>query len=268
MNRRLTAALALPAALALTLTACGGGGSESEPAATGEGGIPLLEEGKLKVCTDLSYQPFQFERDGDVVGFDVDLVDLVAEELGVEQEIVNTPFETITTGAAFNTGECDLAAAGMTITEERAEVIEFSEGYFDANQAVVAKADANIADEAGLAGVPIAAQTGTTGLQYAEENLSDAEIITYEDLPLSLQALQNGDVEAVINDNGVLYDFAKENPDYAVQFDIETGEEYGIAAKKDNTALIDKVNEVVSAAKEDGTYDSIYEEWFGAAPAN
>ena len=189
-------------------------------------------------------------------------------ELGVEQEIVNTPFETITTGAAFNTGECDLAAAGMTITEERAEVIEFSEGYFDANQAVVAKADANIADEAGLAGVPIAAQTGTTGLQYAEENLGDAEVITYEDLPLSLQALQNGEVEAVINDNGVLYDFAKENTDYAVGFDIQTGEQYGIAAKKGNTALIEKVDEVIGAAREDGTYDGIYEEWFGTAPAS
>jgi len=267
VKRRLTTALALPAALLIALSACGGGG-ESEPAATGEGGVPLLEEGKLKVCTHLSYQPFQFERDGDVVGFDVDLVDLVAEELGVEQEIVNTPFETITTGAAFNTGECDLAAAGMTITPEREEVIEFSEGYFDANQAVLSKADSGISDEAGLAGKKVAAQTGTTGLQYAEENLGDAEVITYEDLPLSLQALQNGEVEAVINDNGVLYDFAKENTDYAVGFDIQTGEQYGIAAKKGNTALIEKVDEVIGAAREDGTYDGIYEEWFGTAPAS
>jgi polar amino acid transport system substrate-binding protein len=266
VKRRLMAALAVPAAAMLTLSACGGGGGESEPQGTAEGGISLVREGELTVCTHLSYQPFQFERDGEIVGFDVDLVDLVAEELGVQQEIVNTPFETITTGAAFNTGECDLAAAGMTITPERAEVIEFSEGYFDANQAILARADSDISDEASLAGKTVAAQTGTTGLQYAEENLGDAEVFTYEDLPLSLQALQNGDVESVINDNGVLYDFAKENPDFEVKFDIETGEEYGMAAKKGNTALIDKVNEVIGAAKEDGRYDEIYQEWFGTAP--
>lgn len=265
MNKRFTAALALSGAALLTLSACGGGG-DAEPAATAEGGIPLVAEGKLTVCTHLSYQPFQFEDGDDIVGFDVDLVDLVAEDLGVEQEIANTPFETITTGAAFNNNECDIAAAGMTITPERAAVIEFSEGYFDANQAVLAKADAGITDEAGLSGKKVAAQTGTTGLAYAEENFGDAEVITYEDLPLSMQALQTGEVDAVVNDNGVLYDFAGDNPEFAVGFDIETGEEYGIAAKQGNTAMIDKVNEVVQAAKDDGRYAEIYEKWFGTQP--
>ncbi|WP_226829588.1 transporter substrate-binding domain-containing protein [Brevibacterium aurantiacum] len=162
MKRRLTLATVAVGAM-LALSACGGGG-ESEPAATGEGGVPLVKEGKLTTCTHLSYQPFQFEKDGEVVGFDVDIVDAVAKKLGVEQEIVNTPFETITTGAAFNQDQCDVAAAAMTITPEREEAIGFSEPYFAANQAVLTKDDKTAKDADALKDFKVGAQAGTTGL--------------------------------------------------------------------------------------------------------
>lgn len=262
MKRRLTLATVAIGAM-LALSACGG---DTEEPATAEGGVPLVEEGNLTTCTHLSYQPFQFEKDDEIVGFDVDIVDAVAKKLGVEQKIVNTPFETITTGAAFNQGQCDVAAAAMTITPEREEAIGFSEPYFPANQAILTKDGKTAKDEASLKGLKIAAQAGTTGLDYATENFKDAEVITYEDLPLSLQALKNGQADAVINDNGVLYDYAATTDGFAVGFDIDTGEHYGIGMKKDNAEMKKAVDDTIKELKDSGEYDKIYEKWFGDAP--
>ena len=124
---------ALAVALLATVTA-GCGGDEGE---TVEGGVELVKAGRLTVCTHLPYPPFQFTRGDEVVGFDVDLMDLVADDLGVDQEILNTPFEGIETGETLNTMQCDAAAAGMTITEEREEVMDFSDPYIDSTLALI-----------------------------------------------------------------------------------------------------------------------------------
>jgi polar amino acid transport system substrate-binding protein len=256
--------LAAAGALALGLTACAADTETTEL----EGGEQLIESGKLTVCTHLPYKPFQFNQGGEVVGFDVDMMDLVAEELGVEQEIFDTPFEGIQSGESLNTGKCDVAAAGMTITEERARVIDFSEPYFDATQALIVKQGSGIASLDDLAGKSLAVQEGTTGALYAEENApDDTEIRTFEDLALLTAAVKTGQVDAGINDNGVLYDYVKENPDTEVVTEFDTGEQYGFAVKKDgNDALLDTVNKVIADAQQDGTYDEIYEKWFGSAP--
>ncbi|WP_262774875.1 transporter substrate-binding domain-containing protein [Brevibacterium permense] len=264
MKRRSSLAI-LAAGAMLALSACGGGGA-SEPAATGKGGVPLVKEGKLTTCTHLSYQPFQFEKDGEVVGFDVDIVDAVAKKLGVEQEIINTSFETITSGAEFNQNKCDVAAAATTITPEREEATDFSEPYFDANQAILTKADKTAKDEKALKDFKIAAQAGTTGLDYATEHFKDSEVITYEDLPLSLEALKTGQVDAVINDNGVLYNYNTENKGFAVGFDIKTDEHYGISMKKGNSEMKKAVDDTIKEIKDNGEYDKIYKKWFGDAP--
>src|SRR5699024_2868091 len=115
--------------------------------------------------------------------------------------------------------QCDVAAAAMTITPEREEAIDFSESYFPANQAILTTEDKTADDEAGLKDFKVAAQAGTTSLDYANENFTDAEIVTYEDLPLSLEALKNGQADAVINDNGVLYDYAANNDGFTVGFE-------------------------------------------------
>ena len=252
LSRRNALSLAVAGALTLGLTACGGGGDESEAPATAKGGVPIVKDGTLTTCTHLSYQPFQFEKDDEVVGFDVDIVDAVAKKLGVEQEIVNTPFETITTGAAFSQDQCDVAAAAMTITPEREEAIDFSESYFPANQALLTKDGKTAKDEADLKGFKVAAQAGTTGLDYATENFKDAEVVTYEDLPLSLEALKNGQADAVVNDNGVLYDYAANNDGFTVGFDIDTGEHYGIGMKKGNTDMKEAVDETLKEIKDNG----------------
>ena len=132
-----TAGLLLVAAC----TSSDDGGSGSKTAA---GGVELVKAGQLTTCTHLPYPPFQSEIDGKVQGFDVSLIDLVAKDLGVKQEILDTPFENFKTGAFLNSGECDLAAAGMTITEERKKNVDFSDPYFDATQAVLVDKNAGV----------------------------------------------------------------------------------------------------------------------------
>jgi polar amino acid transport system substrate-binding protein len=255
--------VAAVSALSLGLAGCAAGDTTEL-----EGGQKIVEEGSLTVCTHMPYKPFQFNEGGEPVGFDVDLMDLVAKDLGLEQKIFDTPFEGIQSGQSLNTGQCDAAAAGMTITEERATAIDFSDPYFDATQALLVKKDSGIASLEDLSGKSLAVQVGTTGEIYAEDNApDDVTLRSFEDLALLEAAVKTGQVDAGINDNGVLYDYVKSNPELAVATEFDTGEQYGFAVKKDsNDALLDTINQVIATAKEDGTYDKIYEKWFGSAP--
>jgi polar amino acid transport system substrate-binding protein len=257
-------ALALIPALALAaaaLTACGGDGG-----GTAAGGVQLIASGKLTTCTHLPYQPFQVKQGDKIVGFDVDLVDLVAKKLGVQQNIVDIAFENIESGEAMNSGQCDLAAAGMTITDKRKQKFDFSAPYFEATQALLVKSGSPIKDFSNVAGKKIGVQSATTGADYAKENAKGAEIVTFDDLALEEQAVKNGTVDAGVNDNGVLYDFVKTNPDTAVVKEFKTNEFYGIGVKQGNTALVTAINDALKASVTDGTYASIYQKWFGKAP--
>jgi polar amino acid transport system substrate-binding protein len=233
-----------------------------------EGGVPLVKSGTLTVCTHLPYEPFQFQKDGQTVGFDVDLLNLVAKDLGVKQEILDTPFEGIQSGQDLNNNKCDAAAAGMTITDTRKENFDFSDPYFDATQALIAKKGVDAKDLASLKGKKLGVQASTTGQEYAQKNEAAAgyTIIEYEDLALQLTAVQTGAVDAAINDNGVLFDYVKKNAELEIGAEFDTGEQYGIGVKKGNKALLDKINESLKKAKENGEYDKIYETWFGKKP--
>ena len=267
MNRRL-GTIAATCALALTAASCATDTDTTDL----EGGEKVVEEGKLTVCTHLPYEPFQYKDAGKIVGFDVDLMDLIAEELGVEQTIVNTPFETIETGQAMSTGKCDIAAAGMTITEERERVMDFADPYFEATQALLVKKGAGYDSLEALAGETVGVQANTTGKAYAEDNApEDVELKTFEDLALLTGAVKTGDVAAAINDNGVLYDFVKSNPETSVVKEFNTGEKYGFAAEKGDanaTKLMDMFNKALAKAKRDGTMEKIHQKWFGEVPGN
>ncbi|WP_168581875.1 transporter substrate-binding domain-containing protein [Gephyromycinifex aptenodytis] len=259
---------------ALVLAGCGGGDkpADSDAAATGSASeYKLVKDGTLTVCTHMAYKPFQFNDGGKIVGFDVDIMDLVAKKMGVTQQIVDVPFDQIWSGTAFQAGKCDVGAAGMTITPERANSVLLSEGYFDATQALLVKKGSGLTNLAQLKGKNLGVQTDTTGQKYGEENkeANGYTTVVFDDLPLSVNAVKAGRVDAAINDNGVLYDFAKDNPDTEVVAEFNTGEEYGIAAKKDDPdakKIIDLVNSTVEEAKSDGTYDEIYKKWFGTTP--
>lgn len=263
-SRRTSTLIVVAAVAALALSAC----SSTSETPSSSGGVALIDAAKLTACTQLPYRPFEYSDGGAITGFDIDIVAEIAKDLGVPQEIVDTPFEGIQTGEDLSTGKCDIAAAGMTITDVRKSALDFSDPYFDATQALLVKADSNITSLADLAGKRIGTQAATTGEIYAKEKAPDAEIVQFEDLALLQTAVQTGQVDAAINDNGVLFDFANLNKDVKVSAEFATGEQYGLGVKLGNTALLDQVNATLARIKSDGTYDTLYAEYFGVAPAS
>ncbi|MGH1563364.1 transporter substrate-binding domain-containing protein [Mumia sp. DW29H23] len=268
-GRRLgRAAAAAAGALALTVTMAACGGDDGDDSAASVDGIDIVKSGTLTICTNLPYKPFQYPDDsGEIVGFDTDLLGLLADDMGLETEIVDVDWNQVTSGAAFKAGKCDVGMGGMTITPEREAAIAISDPYFEATQALLVKADSGIGGLEDLKGKKLGVQTDTTGEVYANENAAKYGYtpVAFDDLSLEATALKAGRVDAAINDNGVLYDFVKDNPDTAVATEFDTGEEYGFAAEKDANGekLIERLNGVLKTAQEDGTYDEITKKYFG-----
>ncbi|MER5598479.1 transporter substrate-binding domain-containing protein [Streptomyces sp. NPDC002265] len=262
---RVLAATAATAGLVL-VAGCSSGGSGSGATKTAAGGVELVKAGQLTTCTHLPYPPFQSEIDGKVQGFDVSLIDLVAKNLGVKQAIVDTPFENFKTGAFLNSEQCDLAAAGMTITEERKKNVDFSDPYFDATQAVLADKDSGITSLADVKakGKKLGAQAQTTGEDYAKKQGFDP--VSFESSDAVLSGLRSGQVQAVIIDYPVVQGWLKDkaNADaFKVVDNLNTGEQYGFTVKKGNTKLLAAINKAIADAKADGTYKKLYEKWIG-----
>lgn len=233
------------------------------------GGVPVVEKGKLTVCTHLPYPPFQFEQGGKVVGFDVALIDLVAKDLGVEQKVLDTPFENFKTGAFLNSGKCDLAAAGMTITDERKKNVDFSVPYFDATQALLATKKSGVKSLADVKSMnkKLGAQAGTTGESYATSQGFDP--VAFESSDAVLNGLRTGQVDAVIIDYPVVQGWLKDKAnaaEFVLGENIETGEQYGFSVKKGNDKLRAAIDKAIEDAKADGTYNKLYEQWIGPLP--
>jgi polar amino acid transport system substrate-binding protein len=267
--KRLLALSAAASALALMLTGCANYSSSTTGSSSAASSAPapvLVASGKLTVCTNLSYKPFQYKDDsGKVLGFDVDLMDLVAKKLGVTQDIVDIEFQQITSGAAFAAKKCDADAAAITITAERQQATAFSDPYFAATQALLVPATSGVTDLSALKGKVVGVQTDTTGADYATKNAPQYgyTVKVFDDFPSSANAVLAGTVDAAINDNGVVYNFSKDNPKTVVGTEFKTNESYGFSMAKDNTALQSVVNAVLASAKSDGTYNTIYKKWFG-----
>lgn len=262
-----TALTAVAAISALALSACSSGSGGSAD------GIDLIAADTLTTCTHLPYKPFEFtDDDGKVVGFDVSMLDLLANALDVEQKVVDIEWSQITSGAAFAAGKCEVGFGAMTITEERANSVDFSDPYFNATQALLVRTADGYSSLADLDGKKLGVQTDTTGQIYAQENAEEYgyEIVVFDDSITGFLAVSSGKVDAAMNDNAPLYEYVKENPDTEVTAEFDTGEQYGFAFVKDdeNSAkLIEKFNEALATAKSDGTYDSEFEKWFGKLPA-
>jgi polar amino acid transport system substrate-binding protein len=258
------------AALGSVLLVAGCGSGSSSGPATAAGGVKLVAAGKLTVCTHLPYAPFQFNEGGKVVGFDMDLMDLVAKKLGVTQTVVDTPFEGIKSGQDLNTGKCDVAAAGMTIKPERAKVVDFSVPYFNATQALLVRKGAPYTSLESFKGKKLGVQSGTTGKDYvASKKLSGVTVTEFEDLATLQQALATNQIEGAVDDLPVWTDYIKKNAGkFEIGAEFDTGEQYGFGVKKGgNPQLLKTVNDVIASSKSDGTYNTIYEKWFGTKPA-
>lgn len=253
---RLRMILAVIAVLALVAAACGDDDADS-------GDFDLVSSGTLTVCTDAPYPPMEFEEDGEFTGFDIELMRAIADDLGLDLAVVNSGFDPITSGLAMEAGDCDIAAAAITITEEREENIDFSDGYFSGDQSLLTTSDSGITTLADTAGRNLGVQTGTTGEQYANENASDAEIVSFENPGDVILALTAGEIDAVLQDIVVNQSAADDNEGFVVVETFPTGEEYGFAVQEEGSeALLEAVNESLQTVRDDGTYDEIYDEFF------
>ena len=279
--KQLRTMIALLAILALALAACGDDGT-TEPTGAGsdttEAGSDTTEgqpaadfetvtEGTLTVCTDSPYPPMEFEVDGEFTGFDIELMREIAAGLGLDLAVNNTGFDPITSGLAMEAGDCDIAAASITITEERAEAILFSDGYFTADQSLLVKADSGLTSLADMDGQSLGVQTGTTGQIYAEENAPEgAELVDFENPGDLFLALDGGQIAGILQDIIPNADRALSDDTVVVAETYPTDETYGFAAKLEGSeALMDAVNTQLAALREDGTYDAIYDEFFPSA---
>jgi len=262
----------LPAlALMATVGACAksdSGNTGSTSAAPGAASVKLVKSGQLTTCTSLPYPPFQSEEGGKIVGFDVDLVDLAAKKLNVKQEFSDVKFDVIKSGAVLNSNQCDVAAAGMTITEERKANLDFSNPYFDEVLSVLTKkGEAKTLDEVKTKKLRLGVQTGTTSLDLAKEK--GIEATEFDDAGKQLLALQSNQIDVILQDLPVVNDWLKK-PEVAEKFElgevIESGNQYGFAVKKGNAELLKVINEQLDAAIKDGTWAKVYKQWIGSEP--
>lgn len=247
----------LAAVLTVTLAACGGGGG------SGSGGGE-----DITVASDIAYPPFEFEKDGEPVGFDIDLLDEIGKRAGFTPEYQNVTFDGIINGLRNN--QYDLAISAMTITPERQERIDFSDPYFNADQSLLVPSDSDIGAVEEIGDATVGVQIGTTGEikanEFEEKGDITGEVRTFDTIEDAFAALNNGQIDAIINDLPVSQDEASSSDgELEIVQVIPTGEQYGIAFPKDSDLRQD-VNKALQEIKEDGTYEEIYKKWIGRAP--
>lgn len=266
MNTRSLRALSTVAVVALALSACGSDGGDGETAA---GELTLVTDGTLTVCSDVPYAPFEdFDESSEsgFKGFDIDIVQAVADGLELELAVKDASFDTLQSGLALNAGDCDLAASAMTITEERQANLAFSDGYYESLQSLLVPVDSDIASIDDLDGRRVGVQQGTTGEAYATENAPGAELVSFPSDAELYQALQAGQVDALLQDLPVNVTHTVDGR-YTIVEEYDTDETYGLAMKKDNTALVEAVNEQLTALRDSGEYDELYDKYFSAEAA-
>ncbi|WP_156253372.1 ABC transporter substrate-binding protein [Pseudactinotalea terrae] len=267
---RLTTMAALAATTSLALAACGGGsGGDDEGGEGGGTDLELVTPGTLTVCSEVPYPPFEVEDSSapsGYSGFDIDLAQAIADSLELELVVQDVSFDGIQSGTAYASGQCDMGASAVTITEERQANLDFSDPYYDSLQSLLVAADSGIASLADLAGQPVAVQATTTGEAYAQENApADAELISYPGDAEMWPALQAGQVVAILQDLPVNLTHAQEDPAYVIVEEYDTDESYGFAFGKDsNPNLLAAVNEALQTMRDDGSYQELYDSYFSA----
>lgn len=255
MKKYLVFLMAALMLVALAVAGCGGSKDEAK----------AQPEKVLRVATEPTFAPFEFQKEGsdELAGFDMDLIRAIGKKLGYKVEIANMGFDALI--PALNTGNIDVAIAGMSITDERKQAVGMSDPYYTSGLIVMVKKDNNdIKSIDDLAGKRIAAQIGTTGADKAN-SVKDAKVTLFNTNTESAMELTNGGVDAVINDSPVIgYYLAQGGSEVAKTVgDVMEAEQYGIAVKKDNTKLLEDINKALAELKKDGEYDNIYKTWFG-----
>lgn len=234
----------------------------------GFAGIANAQEETLDVVTDPSFVPFEMmdQDSGEMVGFDMDIINEVAERAGFDINLRTMDFNGII--PAVQTGNVDIAIAGITITDERAEIVDFSDPYYDSGlRLLVGADDDSIETVEDLEGKTVATKIGSTSYDYLQENLGDsAEITPYPGSSDMYMALLGGSADAVFYDAPNVGYFSQTQGEGRARTvgPLYEGQQYGIVLVKDSE-WVEPVNEALASMKEDGTYDEIHTKWFGSA---
>lgn len=221
----------------------------------------------LTVGANIGNVPWEFQdADGNIVGFEIDLVTEVAERLGRPLTIENIPFQGLF--SAVQSGRIDIAVSSITITQERLGSVAFAQPYYDSDQSLtVAEGGPTTLEE--MSGKVVGVDTGSTGDMWATEYTGTYEfgdIRRYEGLAPAMLDLQAGRIDGYISDIPALLYYVKDKPELQVVARIVTNEKYSMMFAKDNDALLNEVNEILTALKTEGFMTELHEKWFGATP--
>ena len=263
---------------ALALTACGGSSSaassaaassvassaaaSSEAASAAATELTTVEAGKLTMATNAAFPPYEMTTDaGEFEGIDIETAQAIADKLGLELQIDDMDFDAAL--LSVQQGKADIVMAGVTVTDERKAVMDFSDSYATGIQSIIVPEGSDIASPDDLAGKMIGTQRGTTGYIYCSDDFGDENVVAYDDGLTAVQALNNGQVDAVVIDNAPAKEFVAANPGLVILDTSYAEEDYAIGMAK-GSSLEDAVNAVLEELKADGTLQSIVDKYITA----
>ena len=277
-------ALLLGTAMMLSLAACGSSASVSESTASSEtssseaasseasaetaGELTTVTPGKLTMSTNAAFPPYEMTDDnGNYVGIDIEVAEAIADKLGLELQVDDMDFDAALLAA--QTGKSDMVMAGVTVTEERQTVMDFSNTYATGIQVVIVPEDSDIASIEDMTGKMIGVQRGTTGDLYCSASVEDGgfgeeNVTPYDNGLTAVQALMNGQVDCVVIDNAPAQEFVDANPGLKLLDTEYANEDYAIGVAKGNTALLDAINGALEELQADGTVQSIVDKYITA----
>ena len=270
------------AALVLSLAACGSTASSaasseavSSDAASSETAsseaasetetaeLSTVEPGKLIMSTNAAFPPYEMTTDsGEFEGIDIETAQAIADKLGLELQIDDMDFDAAL--LAVQQGKSDMVMAGVTVTDERQNVMDFTDSYATGIQSIIVKEDSDIASVGDLAGKKIGTQRGTTGYLYCSDDFGDENVVAYDDGLTAVQMLNNGQVDCVVIDNAPAKEFVAANPGLKLLDTAYVEEDYAIGVGKGNTELKDAINTALEELKADGTLQAIVDKYITA----
>ena len=274
--------LMIAAALVLSLAACGSTASSaasseaassdaaSSEAASSEAAsetetaeLSTVEPGKLIMSTNAAFPPYEMTTDsGEFEGIDIETAQAIADKLGLELQIDDMDFDAAL--LAVQQGKSDMVMAGVTVTDERQNVMDFTDSYATGIQSIIVKEDSDIASVDDLAGKKIGTQRGTTGYLYCSDDFGDENVVAYDDGLTAVQMLNNGQVDCVVIDNAPAKEFIAANPGLKLLDTAYVEEDYAIGVGKGNTELKDAINTALEELKTDGTLQAIVDKYITA----
>ena len=276
ISRRSFLAAAGLSVAALALTACGGSSastassvassaasSEAASTSAAAGELTTVEAGKLTMATNAAFPPYEMTTDaGEFEGIDIETAQAIADKLGLELQIDDMDFDAAL--LSVQQGKADIVMAGVTVTDERKAVMDFSDSYATGIQSIIVPEGSDIASPDDLAGKKIGTQRGTTGYIYCTDDFGEDAVVAYDSGLTAVQALNNGQVDAVVIDNAPAKEFVAANPGLKILDTAYAQEDYAIGVAKGNTELLNAINGALEELQADGTLQSIVDKYIKA----